>query len=58
MRVCTSANAWRCVQVAEEIWVVEKKGVTKWRGGIDAYKEHLRATHAVSVGVLALLDAP
>ncbi|KAK9840983.1 hypothetical protein WJX81_003709 [Elliptochloris bilobata] len=33
-------------QVAEEIWVVAHKGVTRWRGGIEAYKEHLKATHA------------
>ena len=45
------------MQVAEEIWVVENKGVTKWRGGIEAYKEHLRATHAVSAAVV-LADVP
>lgn len=46
------------MQVAEEIWVVENKGVTKWRGGIEAYKEHLKATHAVSAGASVLADAP
>jgi len=34
-------------QVAEEIWVVEDKTVNKWQGGIEAYKEHLKATHLV-----------
>ena len=46
------------MQVAEEIWVVENKGVTKWRGGIEAYKEHLRATHAVSAGVAVYIHEP
>ena len=34
-------------QVAEEIWVVEDKTVSKWQGGIEAYKEHPKATHLV-----------
>jgi hypothetical protein len=38
---------WRMPQVAEEIWVVEDKTVNKWQGGIEAYKEHLKATHLV-----------
>lgn len=29
-------------QVANEIWVCEKQTVTKWRGTIQSYKEHLR----------------
>ncbi|XP_050088639.1 ATP-binding cassette sub-family F member 2 [Anopheles aquasalis] len=29
-------------QVAEEIWVCEKGTVTKWKGGILDYKEHLK----------------
>lgn len=29
-------------QVAEEIWVCEKQTVTKWKGNILSYKEHLR----------------
>ncbi|KAL7751736.1 ATP-binding cassette sub- F member 2 [Sorochytrium milnesiophthora] len=29
-------------QVADEIWVVENKGVTLWDGTIREYKEHLR----------------
>ncbi|KAG8306266.1 ATP-binding cassette sub- F member 2 [Homalodisca vitripennis] len=29
-------------QVAEEIWVCEKGTVTKWQGGIQEYKEHLK----------------
>lgn len=29
-------------QVAEEIWICEKGGVTKWQGDILAYKEHLK----------------
>jgi len=32
--------------------VVEKKTVNKWKLGIEAYKEHLKATHSVS-GTLA-----
>uniref|UniRef100_A0A171B6Z7 ATP-binding cassette sub-family F member 2 n=1 Tax=Triatoma infestans TaxID=30076 RepID=A0A171B6Z7_TRIIF len=30
-------------QVAEEIWVCEKGTVTKWPGGIQDYKEHLKS---------------
>ncbi|KAF6198536.1 hypothetical protein GE061_008284 [Apolygus lucorum] len=30
-------------QVAEEIWVCEKETVTKWQGGIQEYKGHLKA---------------
>ncbi|GLH13841.1 hypothetical protein R5R35_002327 [Gryllus longicercus] len=30
-------------QVAEEIWVCENQAVTKWQGGIESYKEHLKA---------------
>lgn len=30
-------------QVAQEIWVCEKGTVTKWQGGIQGYKEHLKA---------------
>ena len=37
-------------QVAEQIWVVEKKTVNRWEGGIEAYKQHLIDTHE------ALLD--
>ena len=33
------------LQVAEEIWVVGDNTVSKWDGTIEAYKEHLRATH-------------
>eukprot|EP01115_Flamella_aegyptia_P015497 TRINITY_DN9551_c0_g1_i2.p1 TRINITY_DN9551_c0_g1~~TRINITY_DN9551_c0_g1_i2.p1 ORF type:complete len:597 (+),score=233.00 TRINITY_DN9551_c0_g1_i2:78-1868(+) len=29
-------------QVAQEIWVCENKTATKWEGGIQDYKEHLR----------------
>jgi ATP-binding cassette subfamily F protein 2 len=29
-------------QVAKEIWVVDKKTVTKWDGSIQSYKEHLK----------------
>jgi len=29
-------------QVADEIWICEKETVTKWEGGILAYKEHLK----------------
>lgn len=29
-------------QVAEEIWVCENQTVTKWKGNILSYKEHLR----------------
>jgi len=29
-------------QVAEEIWVCENGTVTKWQGGIQGYKEHLK----------------
>ncbi|KAH8267040.1 hypothetical protein KR044_004655 [Drosophila immigrans] len=29
-------------QVAEEIWVCEKETVTKWKGGILDYKDHLK----------------
>lgn len=29
-------------QVAKEIWVCEKATVTKWKGGILDYKEHLK----------------
>lgn len=28
--------------------MVEKKTVNKWKLGIEAYKEHLKATHSVS----------
>ena len=44
----------RSAQVAEEIWVVQNKGVTKWRDGIEAYKEHLKATHSVRASVAVL----
>ena len=30
------------LQVAEEIWVCEKETVTKWKGGILDYKDHLK----------------
>ena len=40
------------LQVAEEIWVVGDNTVSKWRGTIEEYKEHLKATHA------ALVDKP
>ncbi|KAH8244056.1 ATP-binding cassette sub-family F member 2 [Drosophila bipectinata] len=30
-------------QVAEEIWVCEKETVTKWKGGILTYKDHLKS---------------
>lgn len=30
-------------QVAKEIWVVDKKCVTKWQGDIQSYKSHLKA---------------
>lgn len=30
-------------QVAEEIWVCEKGTVTKWKGDILSYKEHLKS---------------
>ncbi|XP_026550351.1 ATP-binding cassette sub-family F member 2-like isoform X2 [Notechis scutatus] len=30
-------------QVAQEIWVCEKKTITKWPGDILSYKEHLKA---------------
>lgn len=29
-------------QVAKEIWIVDKKGITPWKGGIVSYKEHLK----------------
>ncbi|KYR01767.1 ABC transporter-related protein [Tieghemostelium lacteum] len=29
-------------QVAQEIWVCDKKTITKWNGGIDKYKEMLK----------------
>lgn len=29
-------------QVAEEIWICEKLTVTKWKGGILDYKDHLK----------------
>ena len=29
-------------QVAKEIWVVDKKTITKWKGSIQDYKEHLK----------------
>lgn len=29
-------------QVAKEIWICEKGTVTKWKGDIIAYKEHLK----------------
>lgn len=29
-------------QVAEEIWICEKGTVTKWKGGILDYKDHLK----------------
>ena len=35
---CLSFN-----QVAQEIWVCEKKTITKWTRGILAYKEHLKS---------------
>ncbi len=35
--------------------MVEKKTVNKWKLGIEAYKEHLKATHSVS-GTLAYDD--
>lgn len=28
--------------MAEEIWVCDKGTVTKWQGGIQEYKEHLK----------------
>ncbi|XP_005166462.1 ATP-binding cassette, sub-family F, member 2b isoform X4 [Danio rerio] len=30
-------------QVAQEIWVCEKQTITKWKGDILAYKEHLKS---------------
>jgi ATP-binding cassette, subfamily F, member 2 len=30
-------------QVAKEIWICEHQTVTKWKGTIGSYKEHLRA---------------
>lgn len=29
-------------QVAEEIWICENGTVTKWKGGILDYKDHLK----------------
>lgn len=29
-------------QVANEIWVVDNKSITKWEGDIQSYKEHLK----------------
>jgi hypothetical protein len=29
-------------QVAEEIWICEHEKVTKWKGDILAYKDHLK----------------
>lgn len=29
-------------QVAEEIWVCQNETITKWKGSIESYKEHLR----------------
>jgi len=29
-------------QVAKEIWLCDKKTITKWDGGIEAYKQHLK----------------
>ena len=34
------------VQVANEIWVVDKGTVQKWDGDIVSYKQHLRQQHA------------
>ena len=36
-------------QVAKEIWVVDK-GVHRWDGPIEDYKDHLRKTHVALVG--------
>ena len=30
-------------QVAKEIWVVDKKTVTTWKGDIQSYKDHLKS---------------
>jgi ATP-binding cassette subfamily F protein 2 len=30
-------------QVAKEIWVVDKKTITKWKGNIEDYKNHLKS---------------
>jgi len=35
-------------QVAEEIWVCEKRTITKWTGGIQAYKKSLKKKVLVS----------
>ena len=32
-------------QVANEIWEVKGGAVTKWKGDIVGYKQHLKATH-------------
>ena len=29
-------------QVAKEIWLCDKKKITKWEGGIESYKQHLK----------------
>lgn len=34
------------VQVANEIWVLDKGTVQKWDGDIVSYKQHLRQQHA------------
>jgi ATP-binding cassette subfamily F protein 2 len=31
--------------VANEIWEVKGGAVTKWKGDIVGYKQHLKATH-------------
>lgn len=31
------------LQVAQEIWVCEKKTISKWPGDILSYKEHLKS---------------
>ena len=46
-RVLTCAGRRRRLisQVAEEIWLVSDGTVKRWTNGIEAYKEHLKATH-------------
>ena len=41
---CLHSRALPCT-VCNEIWEVKGGAVTRWRGDIVGYKEHLRQTH-------------
>eukprot|EP00240_Pyramimonas_obovata_P002632 CAMPEP_0118957626 /NCGR_PEP_ID=MMETSP1169-20130426/62194_1 /TAXON_ID=36882 /ORGANISM="Pyramimonas obovata, Strain CCMP722" /LENGTH=759 /DNA_ID=CAMNT_0006905715 /DNA_START=70 /DNA_END=2352 /DNA_ORIENTATION=- len=43
-------------QVAEQIWVCDKKTVAVWKGDIRAYKNHLKSTMTITTSRLSALQ--